>query len=79
MTDDTTKMGEGNHEADRRYREAATEFAQSGRVEEAARDAQPKDEAEAQALATAKAKGRHPATEEDPEVTRDYSKPTKSP
>lgn len=32
-------QGEGNREADKRYREGATEFANSGRVSEAARDA----------------------------------------
>ena len=32
-------QGEGNREADRRYREGATKFANSGRTEEAARDA----------------------------------------
>lgn len=78
MTDDKP-MGEGNHEADRRYREAATEFARSGKVEEAAAQAAPKDEEEAKELETAKAKGRHPAAEEDPEVTRDYRKPTEKP
>jgi hypothetical protein len=32
-------QGEGNREADRRYREGATEFARSGKASEAARDA----------------------------------------
>ncbi len=32
-------QGEGNREADRRYREGATNFANSGRTREAARDA----------------------------------------
>jgi hypothetical protein len=32
-------QGEGNREADRRYRESASEFARSGRVEDAARKA----------------------------------------
>jgi hypothetical protein len=32
-------QGEGNREADRLYREGATEFARSGRASEAARDA----------------------------------------
>ncbi|NNL86001.1 MAG: hypothetical protein HKP27_10130 [Myxococcales bacterium] len=34
-TKDLSK-GEGNREADRRYREGASDFAESGRVEEAA-------------------------------------------
>jgi hypothetical protein len=33
-------QGEGNVEADRRYREKTTEFARSGRVEGAAREAE---------------------------------------
>lgn len=32
-------QGEGNREADRRYREGAKRFVESGRVDEAARDA----------------------------------------
>ncbi len=32
-------QGEGNREADRRYREGATKFARAGRAREAARDA----------------------------------------
>jgi hypothetical protein len=32
-------QGEGNREADRRYREGARRFAESGRVDDAARDA----------------------------------------
>lgn len=32
-------QGEGNREADRRYREEAQKFAESGRVNDAARDA----------------------------------------
>jgi hypothetical protein len=32
-------QGEGNREADRRYREGAKRFAESGRVKEAAREA----------------------------------------
>jgi hypothetical protein len=33
-------QGEGNREADRKYRQAATDHAQSGRSEQAARDAE---------------------------------------
>lgn len=41
-------QGEGNREADRRYREGAKRFVESGRVDEAARDARDSLEAEAE-------------------------------
>ena len=40
-------QGEGNYEASRIYDSAAKKFVQSGRVEEAARSAEPKSRAEA--------------------------------
>ena len=39
-TSEPLNQGEGNKEADRRYREKTTEFARSGRVEGAARAAE---------------------------------------
>jgi hypothetical protein len=39
--------GEGNYEASRKYDEATKRFVESGRVEQAARDAAPKTPAEA--------------------------------
>ena len=39
MSSNTDNQGEGNKEADRRYRESAREFVESGKVEDAAKDA----------------------------------------
>jgi hypothetical protein len=52
--------GEGNREADRKYRNAATEHAQSGRAEPAAREAEEAldDEDEAAELEEAEEQGR---------------------
>jgi hypothetical protein len=52
--------GEGNREADRKYRNAATEHAQSGRSERAARDAEEalEDEDEAAELEEAEEEGK---------------------
>jgi hypothetical protein len=43
-------QGEGNREADRRYREGASEFARSGRAEPAAREARRAVDAEEEEL-----------------------------
>lgn len=40
-------LGEGNYEATRQYNEATKKFVQSGRVEQAARDAAPRSAKEA--------------------------------
>ena len=69
---DTTKpgpdqplQGEGNYDATRRYDKAATEFARSGKVDEAARAAQPRDAEEAKEMDQAEATGRSHAKGED--------------
>ena len=49
-TKDTDLQGEGNYDASRRYDKAAREFVQSGQVEEAARNARPISEREADEL-----------------------------
>ncbi len=56
--DDPALQGEGNYTAARRHREAEEAFVAAGRVEPAARDAAPKDQAEADAMAEAEAAGR---------------------
>ena len=50
MTDKRNVHGEGNYEASRQYNEATKRFVESGRVEQAARDAAPRDADEAGAL-----------------------------
>lgn len=47
MTTKQNVYGEGNYEASRQYNEATKKFVESGRVEEAARDAAPKSAQEA--------------------------------
>lgn len=68
--------GEGNYAASRQYNEATKDFAQSGRVESAARDAAPRSDAEAQQMAAAEAEGKRHAKGEDPALTR---KPPRQP
>lgn len=67
-------QGEGDREADRHYRERTEEFVESGRVEEAAQRARDQDPEEAR---KAEEQGRSRAKEKDPEVHRDYRKPTR--
>ena len=47
MTTKQNVYGEGNYEASRQYNEATKKFVESGRVEEAAREAAPKSTREA--------------------------------
>lgn len=62
-------QGEGDKESAERYNKDQQEFARSGRVDKAAREATEDREAEE--------KGRERAKELDPDVHRDYSKPEK--
>lgn len=59
----TEEIGEGNHAADRRYREATEKFIAEGKVEGAAREAQRavEDEREGRELRQAEERGRAPA------------------
>lgn len=54
---DPSMQGEGNRTAARRYDQAQQDFVKSGRVEQAAEDARPKDAQEAEALKDAEAEG----------------------
>lgn len=51
-------QGEGDYEANRRYRDAAEQFAQSGKVEQAAEDAAPDSAEEAEQMRDAEDEGR---------------------
>jgi hypothetical protein len=62
--------GEGNYKASRQYNDATKKFVESGRVDEAARDAEPQTEIEEAQLANAEAEGRRRAKEEDPALRR---------
>jgi hypothetical protein len=67
---DPAMQGEGNRTAARRYNEETTDFARSGRVEQAARDARPASADEARDLQQAEAEGKSHAREEDPQLHR---------
>ena len=62
--------GEGNHEADRQYRENTKRFIDSGRVDEAAEEAKRAVEAGDEGLEAAEEEGRSRIAEEDPEVKK---------
>jgi len=51
-------QGEGNRDAAREYNESQREFAQSGQVDEAARDAEPRSEDERREMEKAEREGR---------------------
>jgi len=63
---DPAMQGEGNRTAARRYNEETTDFARSGRVDEAARSARPSSADEAREMERAEAEGKSHAREEDP-------------
>jgi len=67
-------QGEGNYDATRRYDKAATDFVKSGKVEQAARDARPKNEAEAESMKKAEQEGKSHAKGEDPALRKGASK-----
>lgn len=58
MSTEKQPQGEGNYDAARRYDEKTREFVKSGRVEQAARDAEPKTDDEADGLRQAEEEGR---------------------
>lgn len=64
------QYGEGNYAGTRQYDQATKDFAESGRVEEAARAAAPKSDAEAREMDAAEAEGKRHAKGEDPALTR---------
>jgi hypothetical protein len=63
-------QGEGDYDAARRYDKATTDFANSGKVDEAARDAKPTSPAEADELRRAENEGKSHAKGEDPQLHR---------
>lgn len=74
--DNSKVQGEGDYEAARRYDKAAHEFAESGKVEEAARDARPKTPEEAEALSRAERAGKAHSKGEDSAVGTAGTPPT---
>ncbi|MEZ5669108.1 MAG: hypothetical protein R3F55_17030 [Alphaproteobacteria bacterium] len=71
MSDKSKVQGEGDYQAARRYRKDATEFAQSGAVEDAAEKARKAIEGPAgEALRQAERDGKARAKGEDPALRR---------
>lgn len=58
---DDGMQGEGNKDAARRYNEQTREFIEEGKVDEAAEQAQPRNEAEAKAMRDAERAGKDKA------------------
>jgi hypothetical protein len=61
-------QGEGDYKAGRRYDKAAREFAESGKVEPAARDAEPDSAREAEDMERAEQEGKSHSKGEGPLV-----------
>jgi hypothetical protein len=70
MSGENKVQGEGDYEAARHYDEAQKRFVDSGKVEKAAEDAAPKNQAEADAMRRAEEIGKSHAKDEDPDVKR---------
>jgi hypothetical protein len=62
--------GEGNYAASRQYNDATREFVESGRVEQAARDAAPQSDADALQMQAAEDEGKRHAKGEDPALSK---------
>ena len=58
--------GEGSYTAGKDYNERTKKFVDSGKVDEAARDAEPRSEEEKQAMQKAERIGKQHAKDEDP-------------
>lgn len=65
--------GEGNYQASRVYNKATKQFVESGRVDEAARNAEPKNAAEAEEMKQAEQAGLQRAKGTDPADVMDDS------
>ena len=68
------QYGEGNYAASRDYNQRTKDFVESGRVDDAAKKAAPKNEREAKEMSDAEREGRRPMREEDPQINPDKSK-----
>lgn len=68
--DNKDLQSEGNYDATRRYDKAATDFANSGKVDEAARAAQPGSAEEAAELKRAEEAGKSHSKGEDPALRK---------
>ncbi len=58
MTTKDKEHGEGNYKASKEYNDATKKFVESGKVEEAARDAEPRNQQEAREMKDAEQTGK---------------------
>jgi hypothetical protein len=63
-------QGEGNYDAAKEFDQAEEKFVKSGKVEQAARDAEPKDIQEQKEIERAEEEGKKRAKDEDPQLKR---------
>jgi hypothetical protein len=70
MNRESKVQGEGDREADRRYRKRTKEFLENNDVKKAAIRAAPETKAEAESLKAAEAAGKKRAKGEDPALRR---------
>lgn len=74
MSKESNIQGEGDYESARRYQEETEQFVKSGKMKRKTASIGQSDEVE---LGEAEKAGADRAKEEDPAVTRDYSKANK--
>lgn len=67
------QYGEGNYAASKDYNERTKQFVESGKVDQAAKDAAPRNEQESREMKDAEREGRRPMREEDPALNPDKS------
>lgn len=70
MSKQSKVQGEGDREADRRYRKRTTEYLQNNDVQKDADDAAPTSADEAESMQAAEAEGKRRAKGEDPALRR---------
>jgi hypothetical protein len=63
-------QGEGDYDSAKRFDDDEAKFAKSGRVDKAARDAEPKSKAEADEMKKAEERGRSRSKGEDPSARK---------
>lgn len=65
MTSKDKEHGEGNYKASKQYNDATKDFVESGKVEGAARDAEPRNQQEAREMREAEKEGKSHAKDGD--------------
>ena len=78
MNSKDRNQGEGNVDAARRYNDASEDFASSGEVEKHEKERRSAGKETREQLKRAEEKGKERIAETDPNVSRDFHKPTGS-